>query len=50
MLAARHAASVRVWADFFLGCGERLFAQQTVRRLEQIREKLKDCGAHNDYN
>jgi YgiT-type zinc finger domain-containing protein len=36
-----HTAVVRVHAEVCLKCGERLYAQETVRRFEQIRSKLE---------
>jgi hypothetical protein len=30
-----------VYAEVCLSCGERLYAQETVRRFEQIRAKLE---------
>ncbi len=35
-----HIAVLHVRADVCLRCGERLYAAETVRRFEQIREKL----------
>ncbi|MBI3617961.1 MAG: YgiT-type zinc finger protein [Candidatus Omnitrophica bacterium] len=34
-------AVLKTKADVCLHCGERLFAQETVRRFEQIKAKLK---------
>jgi len=36
-----HTAVVRVHAEVCLKCGERLYAQETVQRFEQIRGKLE---------
>jgi len=36
-----HTAVVRVSAEVCLHCGERLYAQETVRYFEKIRAKLK---------
>jgi len=36
-----HTAVIRVRADVCLQCGERLYAVDTVRRFEQIRQKLE---------
>ena len=36
-----HTATVKVRADVCLHCGERLYSQETVRRFEQIRTKLR---------
>ena len=36
-----HTAAVTVRAEVCLRCGERLYAQETVRRFEQIRTKLE---------
>lgn len=36
-----HTAVFRVRADVCLHCGERLYAEETIRRFEQIRLKLK---------
>ena len=36
-----HMAVVRVQAEVCLHCGERLYAQETVRHFEEIRTKLK---------
>ena len=36
-----HTAVLRVGAEVCLHCGERLYAQETVRRFEQIRAKLE---------
>ena len=35
-----HTAMLRVHADVCLHCGERLYSQETVRRFEEIRNKL----------
>ncbi|MBC7228178.1 MAG: YgiT-type zinc finger protein [Thermoflexales bacterium] len=35
-----HTAVVKVRAEVCLRCGERLYDAETVRRFEQIREKL----------
>lgn len=37
-----HAAVVNVQAEVCLSCGERLYAQETVRFFEQIRSKLEN--------
>jgi YgiT-type zinc finger domain-containing protein len=36
-----HTAALTVRAEVCLDCGERLYAQETVRRFEQIRTKLE---------
>ncbi|MEW6326367.1 MAG: YgiT-type zinc finger protein [Thermodesulfobacteriota bacterium] len=36
-----HTAVLKVRAEVCLHCGERLYSQETVRRFEQIRDKLK---------
>jgi YgiT-type zinc finger domain-containing protein len=36
-----HTAVLRVKAKVCLRCGERLYSQETVRRFEEIRSKLK---------
>ena len=36
-----HTAALTVCAEVCLNCGERLYAQETVRRFEQIRAKLE---------
>ncbi|MBW1909162.1 MAG: YgiT-type zinc finger protein [Deltaproteobacteria bacterium] len=36
-----HTAVLRVEAEVCLHCGERLYAEETVRLFEQIRNKLK---------
>lgn len=36
-----HTAALTVHAEVCLRCGERLYAQETVRRFEQIRTKLE---------
>ena len=36
-----HTAVLTVRAEVCLRCGERLYAQETVRRFEQIRMKLE---------
>ncbi len=35
-----HTAVANVRAEVCLRCGERLYAEETVRRFEQIRERL----------
>jgi YgiT-type zinc finger domain-containing protein len=35
-----HTAVVKVQAEVCLSCGERLYAQETVRRFEEIKAKL----------
>ena len=41
-----NTAALRVTAEVCLQCGERLYSEETVRRFEQIREKLakEDVG------
>ncbi|MFO3797290.1 MAG: YgiT-type zinc finger protein [Anaerolineales bacterium] len=36
-----HTAVLKVRADVCLRCGERLYSVETVRRFEQIRQKLE---------
>jgi len=36
-----HMAVLKVHAEVCLLCGERLYTQETVRRFEEIRAKLK---------
>ena len=36
-----HTAVLRVQAEVCLRCGERLYAQETVRRFAEIRRKLE---------
>ena len=36
-----HTAVLRVKAEVCLRCGERLYSQETVRRFEEIRSKLR---------
>lgn len=36
-----HTAVLKVRAEFCLHCDERLYSQETVRRFEEIRAKLK---------
>lgn len=36
-----HTAVLKVHAEVCLHCGERLYAQETVRRVEEIRAKLE---------
>lgn len=36
-----HTAVLQVQAEVCLHCGERLYAEETVRLFEQIRNKLK---------
>ncbi len=36
-----HTAVFKVRADVCLRCGERLYSAETVRRFEQIRQKLE---------
>jgi len=36
-----HMAVMRVVAEVCLGCGERLYSQETVKRFEAIRSKLE---------
>lgn len=35
-----HTAVLKVQAEVCLHCGERLYAQEVVKRFEEIREKL----------
>jgi YgiT-type zinc finger domain-containing protein len=35
-----HTAVVRVRTEVCLHCGERLYARETIRRFEEIRDKL----------
>lgn len=37
-----HTALVSVKADVCLQCGDRLYAEETIRRFEDIRVKLKN--------
>jgi len=37
----QHTASVSVHAEVCLHCGERLYSPDTVRKFEEIREKLE---------
>ena len=37
-----HTAVLRVKAEVCLQCGERLYSEETVRRFEEIRQKLKN--------
>lgn len=37
----RHTAVMRVSAEVCLRCGERLYSVETVRRFEQVRQKLE---------
>ena len=36
-----HTAILKVHAEVCLHCGERLYSQETARRFEEIRAKLK---------
>lgn len=36
-----HAAGLKAHAEVCLGCGERLYAAETVKRLEPKRQKLE---------
>ena len=36
-----HTAVLKVNAEVCLHCGERLYSQETVRRFEEIRDKLE---------
>jgi len=36
-----HIAVMKVTAEVCLGCGERLYSQETVRRFEEVRSKLE---------
>ena len=36
-----HTALLKVRAEVCLRCGERLYSQETVRRFEEIKAKLK---------
>ena len=38
-----HTAVLKVRAEVCLRCGERLYSQETVRRFEEIKAKLKRC-------
>lgn len=44
----RNTAVVHVKADVCLHCGERLYAEKTVRRFEDIRRKLEQ-GNTGDF-
>ena len=35
-----NTAAIRIRADVCLQCGERLYAAETIKRFEQIRQKL----------
>ena len=37
----KHMAAAKVHAEVCLHCGERLYTEETIRRLEQIRDKLE---------
>ncbi|GIV77781.1 MAG: hypothetical protein KatS3mg050_2175 [Litorilinea sp.] len=37
----KHTAVIKVRAEVCLQCGERLYAAETVKRFEQIRQKLE---------
>ncbi len=37
----KHTAVLKVRAEVCLRCGERLYAAETVKRFEQIRQKLE---------
>ena len=37
-----NTAVVRVKAEICLHCGERLYAKETIRRFDDIRNKLRD--------
>lgn len=37
----RHTAILRTLAEVCLGCGERLYALETVQRFDEIRAKLE---------
>ncbi len=37
-------AVMKVRAEFCLHCGERLYSQETVKRFEEIRRKLKQSN------
>jgi YgiT-type zinc finger domain-containing protein len=41
LMGGCHTATVLVPAEVCLHCGERLYAQEVVRRFEQIRRKLE---------
>lgn len=36
-----NTAVLKVYAEVYLRCGERLYSQETVRRFEEIRAKLE---------
>ncbi|MBI4483741.1 MAG: YgiT-type zinc finger protein [Acidobacteria bacterium] len=36
-----HAAMMKVRAEVCLRCGERLYSAETVKRFEQVRQKLE---------
>ncbi len=36
-----HTASLRIIAEVCLHCGEHLYAEETVRKFERIRNKLR---------
>jgi hypothetical protein len=36
-----YTAVLKVRADVCLRCGERLYSEETIRRFEQIRQKLE---------
>ena len=36
-----HTAAIKIHADVCLKCGERLYPVDTVKRFEQIRDKLE---------
>lgn len=36
-----HTAAVTIRADVCLGCGERLYSEETIRRFEEITKKLE---------
>lgn len=36
-----HVAVLKVQAEVCLHCGERLYAEETIRRFEDLRAKLK---------
>ncbi len=42
-----HTAVLRVPAEVCLMCGERLYSQETVRRFEEVRNKLQRQEVEN---
>ena len=41
LMGGNHTAVLKVHAEVCRHCGERLYSQETVRRFEQIRDKLE---------